>query len=262
LQLFEQLGKRVSLTQAGKAFLRYAEDIIASAEQLESVVDDLRETPSGQLRLAATSTAAIHLLPAVLSSFRKNHGKTQILLDVCKVDEIVPGILINTWDFGVIVSTIRRPDLSQPELDVHEFLSDEMVFIVGRDHPWVGRSSVPVAELAGQPFVLPKQGSDIRTIVQEEIMHHGIAIDAVMETNNSEVMKHVVQCAPCIAIVTRWSVSGEEIESRRLSIFRVPGVPLQCSVYLLSHRRKYQSAALRAFSGLVLSSVSSIRQNS
>ncbi len=256
VRLFEQMGKRVFLTEAGQKLLPYAEDIIALAGQLEKVVDDVRQTASGKLRLATTTTIAIHLLPPILSDFQSKYNKVQVLLKVCKsTDEIVQGVIHNVWDLGVLASSLEHPDLQHPGIEVDALLRDQLVVIVGLNHPWVGRNEVRIDELVGQPIILYEQGSRVRNLIDEELDRRGLILNVMMEANNSEVIKQAVEREMGISIVGSYSVSTEGRNPDRLHVLKLAAVKLEFQVYLIIHKNKYQTATIKAFRGLLHSVV-------
>lgn len=261
IKLFDQIGRRTYITESGREILRYAEKMTGLSQELEGVMDDLRENPIGKLRIAATSLLAVYWLPPILGAFRGKFGNVRVLLKVREVDEIASGLLYNSFDFGLL-SDVERPDLQCQDLEVSEFLSGDSVLITAHDHPWSNRSHVTIDELAGEPFVLYPQDSDPRRIVDEELSRHGVELNVVVETNTTELIKRAVECGLGVSIVPRYAVSGPAANANRLSVLEMQGLGLYHSVYVVTHRSKYQTATIRAFREFLLSAARETYQKS
>src|SRR5262245_51709625 len=134
VQLFERVGRRVRLTDAGRRLEAYAQRIMALAGDAERALEATRDFAGGQLRLLASATSAAYYLPPLLTRFRARYPAIRVHLDVGNSQRVRERIAGLEGDLGVLGVDTGHPDLVQ-EL----FAKDPLVIVVAPSHPWARR---------------------------------------------------------------------------------------------------------------------------
>ncbi len=154
VELFQRLGKQVELTEAGRIVLDYAEQVWALTEDTRRALLDLQGLQRGTLRLGASSTPGIYLLPPVLAAFTRRYPGITLTLEIANSQRVTDGVLNRQWDLGVVGIT---PD--EALLDVQPYCRDTLVLIVPPSHHLAGRPAVTLDDLVGETWILREEGS-------------------------------------------------------------------------------------------------------
>src|SRR5262249_52803030 len=109
--LIERFGKRVTLTEAGRMVQHYAEQGLALAEDPQPPLLELQGLQRGTLRLGASSTPGIYLLPPVLATFVQRYPGITLDLRMANSQQVVDGVLARQWDLGMVGITLDHPHL-------------------------------------------------------------------------------------------------------------------------------------------------------
>jgi len=154
-KLFEQLGKKIALTEAGQLLVPYAGRVIAAMADARDAIDQLQGLERGSLRIGASTTPGMYLVPQTIARFKQRYPKIEIRLAVKDTRQIEEGVIRNEFDFGFVGG-----HLAGDEVEVLPWLTDELVLIVGLDHHLARRKSVNPQDIADEQFILREQGSE------------------------------------------------------------------------------------------------------
>jgi DNA-binding transcriptional LysR family regulator len=149
--LLQRVGKRLILTEAGRIVQRYAEQVLALAADTQQALRELQGLQRGTLRLGASSTPGIYLLPPVLATFVQRYPGITLALEIANSQRVVDGVLARQWDLGMI-----GIPLEHPHLHVQPYWRDTLVLIVAPHHRLATRSAVTLADLAGETWISTK----------------------------------------------------------------------------------------------------------
>ncbi|MGN2390376.1 LysR family transcriptional regulator [Pelomicrobium sp. G1] len=245
IALFEQLGKRIYLTEAGQELYRYCRHINLQLAEAETVLDRLKESKGGQLKLAIGG-AAKYFVPILLAAFRRRWEGFSVTLNVASREMLLAQLADNACDMAIMSVPPEGDDLvAEP------FLEDPLVPIAPPDHPLSRERAVPLSRLVQEPFLTYEQGSETREAIEHFFARQGIAVSASMAVNSNEAIKRGVQAGLGLAIVPIHSVTLE-IEVGRLIVLDVVSMPLHRSWYLIHRQGKRFSLVAEAFKEFVL----------
>lgn len=107
-KLFEQLSKRIALTEAGQLLMPYAMRVIAAVDDARHAVEELQGLERGSLRIGASTTPGMYLIPGTIASFKQRYPKINVHLAVKDTRQIEEGIIRNEFDFGFVGRTSCR----------------------------------------------------------------------------------------------------------------------------------------------------------
>ncbi|ABM61823.1 MULTISPECIES: LysR family transcriptional regulator [Halorhodospira] len=245
LPLFEQIGKRIYLTEAGEEVRRYAQRISAELRELADGLEALRGLNSGRLRLTVASTAN-YFATDLLAAFTRRQPGVTFQLEVTNREGVIRRIQDNEMDLAVM----GRP----PEgLDVaaEAFMPNPLVIIAAPDHPLADGSPIPLERLQDELFVLREQGSGTRNAVQRVLEERGMNLRGGLEMSSNEAIKQSVQAGLGLGVVSIHTVALE-LELGRLRVLNVEGFPLERQWYLVHRSGKRLSPAAEAFRQFIL----------
>lgn len=245
IALFEQIGKRTFLTEAGQELYRYGHRIHQQLGEAETVLERLKGMRGGQLRLALGPTAK-YFMPRLIAAFTQQHPDIVIDLHITGRDGLLTQLETNERDM-VIMGSAPADDT----LEAMPFLEDPLVVIARPDHPLAGKTRIPPADLGTERFLMRESGSDTREVTDDFFREQGIEPRTTMVINSNEAIKQSVQAGIGLALVPTQSVMLE-LEVGRLVKLDLDAVAPQRVWYLVHRREKRFSAIAEAFRNFVL----------
>lgn len=243
--LFEQIGKRTFLTEAGQELYRYGHNVHQQLAEAETVLERLKGAQGGQLRLAIGPTAK-YFMPRLIAAFRLNHPDIVVDLHITSRDGLLAQLENNERDM-VVMGSAPADDT----MEALPFLEDPLIVIAPPGHPLAGKSQVSLAELGTERFLMREPGSDTRAVTDDFFRQQGIEPRTTMTINSNEAIKQSVQAGIGLALVPTQSVMLE-LEVGRLVALELDAPALRRVWYLVHRREKRFSAVAEAFRNLVL----------
>lgn len=160
VSLFDRIGKRVSLTDAGRALLPYARQILALVASAENEVRERGQLKRGKASLGAPPTVCTHVLPAQLMRFKQAWPGLEVMLREAGAETLLSQIQDGKLDLAIVAA-----DGLPANVDSLPFLTETYVLAVSARHPFLGkRQSVRLADLANEPFLLFPEGYKLREV--------------------------------------------------------------------------------------------------
>lgn len=243
--LFEHLGKRIYLTEAGRELQHYCREISRQLAAAETMLDRLKGIQDGLLRLAI-APAAKYFVPGLLAKFVRRYPGVTVDLRIADRETMLEQLEANERDMVVMASP--PPDSA---LVAEPFLGDPLVAITPPAHALAGERAVPLWRLAQEPFLMREPGSETRRMVEDFFARQGFTLSVVMAVNSNEAIKQGVQSGLGVAIVPLHSVLLE-CEVRRLAVLDIAAMTLQCSWHLVHRQGKRFSCVTEAFRSFLL----------
>src|SRR5208283_5060691 len=248
--LFDRLGKRVALTQAGEVLFEATREIMASITAAEQRIEDLKGLRGGRLILGASFAIGIYFLPGILSVFRKQHPAVEVTLDISLGERIVARILANKLDLGLVSHEVH-----DPRLTCSQFMTDELIAIAPRNHRWAKKREIKPLELLEETFIVAARGAGIRAVVEERLRDRGIVLKNVLDFGNLEGVKRAVEVGLGVSIQTR-SVVQREVSAGSLVGVALAGMDAKLVHFYVHRKDKHLSNAVKAFLALLPDSAS------
>ena len=240
LPLFEQMGKKIFLTDAGTELFHYSRAIAAQLDEMEGVLSRMKGLDQGQLKITVVSTAN-YFAPQLLANFCQRHPKVTISLDVTNREVVLQQLANNETDMAIMGQPPEGRDLS-----TESFMENPLVVIASPSHALAGVPQIPVRRLAGETFLVREVGSGTRSAMERFFQEHGIALHTGMVMSTNEAIKQAVQAGMGLALVSLHTVALE-LETGRLAILDVASFPLMRYWYVAHRKGKRLSAVAQAF---------------
>lgn len=236
-RLFDRLGREVKLTQAGEALLPRAYRIVNELEDSKRVLQNLNNSVSGRLSLAASHHIGLHRLPPVLRSYTRQYP--DVLLDIRFLDSEVA--YMDVLHGRCELALITLSPLQMEPIQGSAVWQDDLVFVVAPDHPLGRHSQLCLKDLCNWPAVLPGSQTFTSKIVLSLFEQARLTPNIHMHTNYLETIKMMV------SIGLAWSVLPLTMLDADVQRLHVPNVQLSRELGYILHPERTLSNAARAF---------------
>ncbi|AFY31240.1 LysR family transcriptional regulator [Calothrix sp. PCC 7507] len=238
LPLFEQVGKRLYLTEAGRELFATCRQIFETIAQFEMKVADLKGLKQGQLRLAAITTAK-YFIPRLLGPFCQLYPGIEISLQVTNHEGILDRMSNNLDDLYIMSQVPENMDVNcQP------FLDNPLVVFAPVNHPLAKEKNIPIQRLAEEPFIMREPGSGTRRAVQSLFDQEGISVKVKLELGSNEAIKQAIAGGLGISVLSLHTLIAESSE---VTILDVEHFPIKRTWYMVHPSGKQLSIVARTY---------------
>ena len=245
MSLFEQVGKKIFLTDAGREVQRSSQEISQNLLDLEGALADLQGLKSGRLIVGVVSTASV-FATRLMAHYRKLQPEVQLTLNVVNRETLLHQLAYNETDLAIMGQPPEGRDLSS-----QAFMRNPLVLVAAMNHPLAGECAIPFSRLAGQPLLGREPGSGTRSAMEAIFRKHGIGLTPAMEMNNNEAIKQAVEVGLGLGVVSLHTVE-HELRAGRMVALDVEGFPIMRDWYLVYRQGKRLSPAAQSFHDFVL----------
>ena len=229
-----------TLTDAGEVLREYAQKMLNLRKEAGAALQDLRALHLGRLDVAANEYTCLYLLP-LLDAFRQKHPKVKVAVQRSLASRIPDEVLQHAVEIGVV--SFRPEDSQLRSVAVYR---DELVCIVGPQHPLAAAGEASIGRLGRETFVAHNVESPMRKKVIAAFRRHRTPLKMDIELPSLEAIKRFVERGNGVALVPRLSVETE-LTHRALVAVRVPELHMQRSLRLVFRKRTALSHAASAF---------------
>ena len=216
-RLLDRDGRGVRLTPAGTTLLEAADAALAHLQEAARRIEEQQAPERGTVVLACGDTVALHLLPPVLTRFRKLHPQAEIQVRNDGSRAILDLLLNREADVGVVT----RPPWLDPELWSRILIEDPLVLVLPKKHPLTAKKRVTLRDLQGEAAVMLAKPAETRALIDRSLRAAGVELTVVMESGNLEVVKAYVAGALGLSIVPEMCLTAAE--RRRVEVRSLPG---------------------------------------
>lgn len=240
LPLFEQVGKRLYLTDAGRELLATCREIFDRLAQFEMTVADLKGLKQGRLRLAAITTTK-YFVPRLLGPFCQRYPGIDIEFQVTNHERILTRLNDNLDDLYIVSQLPEHLDIKY-----HSFLENPLVVLAPTHHPLAQEKNIPIQRLANEPFIMREPGSGTRSSVQQLFERHGVQVKVRLELGSNEAIKQAIIGGLGISVLSRHTL-GLEGKTAELTILDVEEFPIRRHWYVVYPAGKQLSVVAQTF---------------
>lgn len=236
--LFDRIGKRIMLTEAGELFSDYAMRSINSANSGFQLLKDLKELKTGELRIGVTY-ALKHVLTTSLIEFSTRYPNILVQVTFGTSDEMLLKLEKLELDFV----------LSFKEWNVKEYFnyqtlfSSSMALIVSKKSTLAEMKTVSIKEISSYPLALPARGFSTRNFISQACENKQISLNVLIEMNDIPTLLELVKTGNYCTILTETTVSNDQ------NLFTIPikGQQMLRQAVIVSMKEIYEKKATRAF---------------
>jgi DNA-binding transcriptional LysR family regulator len=243
--LFDRLGRRVTLTDAGQRFRPFAEQALAAMEEGQRAVK-VGSEPCGPLRISAPESIVTYRLAQLLRKFRRRFPHVELIfrphLDNALTVELETGKIDMVIDM--------RDGVSNPAVQSVPLRMERIFLLAHGSHPLARQRTVKPQDLAGQNLLLTENGCGYRAKLDRLLAMQNIRPGHVTEFSSVEAIKQCVAAGMGIALLPAIAVA-REIRQHQFKALHWAGSSLDIGTHILWHKDKWVSPAMAAFRDLV-----------
>lgn len=251
IPLFEQIGKKVFLTEAGNEMYSYARAIQQLINEAETIIEDIKGIKHGTLTIAVASTAN-YFAPKILASFKDQHPGVSFSLDVTNRKGLLQHLENNDSDMVIM----GKPPQNM-ELDYEEFMNNPLVAIAPTHHEMAGKHNIPMDEFLQQTFIIREIGSGTRTAIERFFSDRGKEMTKSMSMSSNEAIKQAVEAGLGLGVVSIHTLEME-LELKRLVVLDVESFPILRNWYIVHRKGKRLSPAAQSFKNFIVNNAKRI----
>lgn len=216
--LLEPDGRKLRLTEAGRALVLRADDVVAALERADAEMESYRGSPRGKVRVAFFPSGAALLLPGLLTTL----AGSGVDIDAYDVDEpasAVPGLLA---DYDVILThrDERGAATSFPRVSVHTLMREPIDLVLWPDHRLAMNDSVRLEELADESWISVRGGFPVDDVLLSVAAVTGVQPRVVHRINDFRVIEQLVAARHGVALMPRHAITHPEVSRKPLSAVR------------------------------------------
>lgn len=242
--LFDRIGRNITLTEAGHALLPHARSVQHELEAAQQSVRDLAGGVSGQLRLATSHHIGLHRLPPVLSAFSKAFPAVHIDIDFMDSEQAYELIMQGKAELAIV--TLAPAE--QANVVTLPVWPDPLDFMVGIQHPLARVSRLNLATLSEHPAIMPGLNTYTGQIVARLFNQHNLTLQVSMATNYLETIRMMA------SVGLGWTVLPRSMRDDTLATLDLGKTSIKRTLGLVYHRGRSLSRAASAFIDVVQAS--------
>jgi DNA-binding transcriptional LysR family regulator len=215
--VFHRIGRRIRITPAGESLLQLSHRVFQDLQDTVSTISDTRESLRGTMRLVGGMTVCLYVFPLLLAEVRRKHPDLDLKITVGSGERSIALLRSGAADLGLVTVPVDATDLvSLPAL------REELLLITYPAHPLAQKREIRSADLNRQPFILFETGSITRRLVDEFFTRERIDPEIVMETENVEIIKAMVEHGLGISVIP-WQSAAADVRTKQLYCSRIAG---------------------------------------
>lgn len=243
-ELFIRGGRQVSLSDAGRALLPLARDLVKRSANIEETMRCLDGEVYGHLHVGCSTTPGKYILPHLLARFHRLHPQVKVSCHVAPQEQALEMLCNDEIHF----SMASAPYLTCREVELWHYMTDPVVLIAPIDHPWAVRGQIEPEELREGLFIMREAASGTMAAVSAGLSDHGIGLDeleTLLVLGNPEAVALAVQEGLGVGFVS--SIVVTKLIHEGVAVVDVRGLTLERDIYISRHAARPPSTAQAAF---------------
>lgn len=241
VQLFDRLGRRILLTEAGERLIPYAEKIIDLADETRTEIGGGAE-PGGSLTIRVPESLGVHRLPSVIYEFSTRFPGIRLNLINCAHETLQKELRNGAIDLAFLLTeSFHAADVEVEALGV-----ESLALVANPSNRLARKRLVRTRDLAGETLVLSKVDCSYRRLFEKILEEEGIPLEATRIFHSVGFLKQCVMGGAGITILPEVAVS-EEIARRKLARLRWEEGNLEVSILMIWSKGRWVSPTLNAF---------------
>jgi LysR family transcriptional regulator, low CO2-responsive transcriptional regulator len=245
-QLFEQVGRRIYLTDAGQELYKHAGPILQQVAEAKRAVAEVRSMERGSLRIVATTTVGTYVLPRILGTFHRAHPGVALELDVTNELRAVEAVRRHGTDLAVL-----GPIDTATDMVIEDFMRNELFIAAAPDHPLAYRGAIQFAELAGYPVLLREEGSGTRAVLARIYAERDLKPIVAMELRHSAAIKQGIMAGLGVGLLSEHETVVERANGSLVAL-QIEGLSIRHDWHIIHRRERRLPRAAVAFKNMLL----------
>lgn len=244
MPLYNIVGRKVQLTDAGRATVQAAKEVFASMGRLDMQLSELQGLQAGQLNIGVVSTAE-YFVPHLLGVFCRRYPGINVEMTVANRSSLIERLQENLDDLYFFS---HPPD--QQNLEFSPFMPNSLVVVAPKRHPLAMSNTLKWQDIADNKFLLREPGSGSRLTIEQHLVNMGYGLPESMTMASNEAIKHGVMAGLGLAILSTHTLNAADRED--LCVMTVEGFPIEQDWYLVSRKDSVRSVVAASFYDFML----------
>jgi DNA-binding transcriptional LysR family regulator len=224
--LFDRIGHKVYLTEAGLRLLPHASNILDTIQDSLHEIGQLQEQPSGILKIATSYHVGLHHLPDRLKTYYNDYAEVELDLRFMDSEDALAAVVKGEIEMAIIT----LPSILPGQLMATPLWKDPMQIVCAKDHPLI--KSTDMHDLESYPAILPDNNTMTRQLVETELSKHKLDISVRLSSNHLESIRMMVE------IGLGWSVLPQTLESEALHICKFKQIMFSRDLGVVTHQQR------------------------
>lgn len=233
--LFDRIGRRITLTEAGRELLPRAKTILNEIEDSRRLITNLSGMVGGRLSIGTSHHIGLHRLPPVLRSYSARYPDVELDLHFMDSEAACRAVLAGDLELGIVT---LPPDPIE-DLESEIIWPDPLSIVAGFDHPLASHTRVSLQDLANYPAILPAHGTYTRELLEQAFEPKGLDLVVGMTTNYLETIKMMV------SVGLGWSILPQTMLNEELLALKVKGISICRQLGIVHHCKHTNSNAAK-----------------
>jgi DNA-binding transcriptional LysR family regulator len=232
-RLFERVGKKLLLNQAGEQLLAQIKEPLAALDRAAEEIKHLGKWGQTRLRLAAPASVCQHILPRIIRDLKKTHPSMELSVESCDTPRVIELVRQNKVDLalGLVLENLLG-------LEVRPIFRDELMFAFSPAHAWASGRPISREEIRAQQYIFYRHSSFTGQLIENFFRQLEIMPNKIMEVDSIGAINELVKFNLGVSILAPWTVD-QELARGRLKMRPLGAKPLrrQWAVIALASRR-------------------------
>ncbi len=239
--LFDRIGRKVRLTEAGKTLQEHAQRILKEIDNAKQGIANLSTKVQGELKIATSHHIGLHRLPAILTHYVANYPDVDLAIDFMDSEDACK--LIEQGEIELAIVTLPLTKIAN--LNQQLIWDDPLSFVVNKKHELNGQK-VSLKTLTKYPAVLPSHGTFTREVIQKLFAQKNLELKIKMSTNYLETIKMLIQ------VGLGWGVLPHSMVDTQLQVLKAPSMTLTRKLGIVWHNKHSLSNPAKALMDYLL----------
>jgi len=250
VRLLERNNKFVELNKAGKIAYQYTLEILRNYDQMQTLLSDLTNNPSGELKIGASYTIGEYLLPKLLAKLQEKYPKIIPAISIGNTEDIGKKLLNHEIDIGLIEGSF-----SHQQISIEQFSIDEMYIISSNRANLITNQEVSVHDLENETWIIREEGSGTREMLEDFFKQQNLKPNRILTFGSTQTIKEGVESGLGISLLSELTFK-KELELNTIQKLKVNGTPIQRKFSIIKNQHESHSKALHVFETLTKQTIS------
>ncbi|CAM4263071.1 LysR family transcriptional regulator [Bacillus luti] len=240
MPLFDRIGKKISLTEAGKILLLHTKTIFREIEQARSAIQDLNGLQHGSLTIGSLLTVVNYLLPPAILNFNKLYPNIELSVLGLRTGDIREKLLQNELDIGITFLPVQNKEIVSIPL-----YKSELTLVVPTGHTLTERSHISIVELQDYPLILLPKNFFLTELITSHCQQFDFTPKPILEISTMESLIQMVSKGMGITVLPKPYI--DFLQKTNIQALKIKDPTPTIDIGLIYRKDKYMCAATRAF---------------
>ncbi|PFW52691.1 LysR family transcriptional regulator [Bacillus cereus] len=240
MPLFDRIGKKISLTEAGKILLLHTKTIFHEIEQARSAIQDLNGLQHGSLTIGSLLTVVNYLLPPAILNFNKLYPNIELSVLGLRTGDIREKLLQNELDIGITFLPVQDKEIVSIPL-----YKSELTLVVPTGHTLTERSHISIVELQDYPLILLPKNFFLTELITSHCHKFDFTPKPILEISTMESLIQMVSKGMGITVLPKPYI--DFLQNTNIQALKIKDPTPTIDIGLIYRKDKYMCAATRAF---------------